>query len=89
MIPPCLTVVFCALAAGVHGAVGIGFPMVATPLLAMVLDVKTAVLVLVLPTVLINTINILKGGNWKNSIAPYWPLALYGIAGSFLGTQRL
>jgi len=85
--------IFCTLAAGfaaaVHGAVGIGFPMVATPLLAMILDVKTAVLVLVLPTILINTANIARGGNWKNSIVQYWPLALYGVAGSFMGTQIL
>ncbi len=78
-----------SLAAMIHGAVGIGFPMVATPLLAMATDVKTAVLILVLPTVFINAANIIKGGRWKNSIARYWPLAIYGMAGSFLGTRLL
>lgn len=81
--------VIIGLAAVIHGAVGIGFPMVATPLLAMVTDVKTAVLILVLPTVCINAANIINGGRWENSIARHWPLALYGMAGSFMGTRLL
>ena len=73
----------------IHGAIGIGFPMIATPLLALLTDVRTAILLLVLPTVLINVCNILKGGNWRDSIAVYWPLAVYGMIGSFLGTRLL
>lgn len=73
----------------VHGTLGIGFPMIATPLLALVADVRTAILLLVLPTVVINVANILKGGRWSQSIARYWPLAVYGMIGSFLGTRLL
>lgn len=73
----------------VHGAIGIGFPMIATPLLALLTDVRTAILLLVLPTVLINVANILKGGRWRQSIAVYWPLAVYGMIGSFVGTRLL
>lgn len=40
-----LAVGFAAL---VHGAIGIGFPLIATPVLAMITDVKTAILILVL-----------------------------------------
>ena len=73
----------------VHGTIGIGFPMIATPLLALMTDVRTAILLLVLPTVLINVANILKGGRWRSSIAVYWPLAVYGMIGSFAGTRLL
>lgn len=86
------TALFAAIivfAAMVHGAIGIGFPMIATPLLALITDVRTAILLLVLPTVLINLANIVKGGRWRNSIAVYWPLALYGMIGSFVGTRVL
>lgn len=76
-------------AAMIHGAIGIGFPLVATPLLAMVTDVKTAILLLVIPTVVINVANIIKGGPWHRSIGLYWPLAVWGMAGSYLGTQVL
>jgi hypothetical protein len=77
------------LAAMVHGSLGIGFPLIATPFLAMITDVRTAILLLVLPTMVINVVNILKGGHWQRSIALYWPLAVYGMIGSFIGTRVL
>jgi uncharacterized membrane protein YfcA len=77
------------IAAMVHGAIGIGFPLIATPLLAMITDVRTAILLLVLPTMVVNVVNILKGGRWHRSIALYWPLAAYGMIGSFIGTRML
>ena len=78
-----------AFAAMVHGTIGIGFPMIATPLLALVTDVRTAILLLVLPTVALNVANILKGGRWHHSIAVFWPLAVYGMIGSLIGTRLL
>ncbi len=84
-----LFAIIIGFAAVVHGAVGIGFPLIATPLLAMVTDVKTAILLLVLPTIVINAANIIKGGAWQRSIALYWPLAVYGMIGSFLGARLL
>lgn len=78
-----------ALAALVHGSIGIGFPMVATPLLALVTDVRTAILLLVVPTMVINLANIFSGGRWERSLAVYWPLAVYGMVGSFFGTKLL
>ncbi len=68
---------------------GIGLPMIATPLLAMITDVRTAVLILVIPTVVVNIANILKGGNWRQSISLYWPLAIFSIIGSLIGTRLL
>ena len=44
------------LSALVQATIGFGFPMIATPLLAMVTDVKTAVLYVVIPTLVINII---------------------------------
>lgn len=73
----------------VHGMLGIGFPLVATPLLAMITDVKTAILILVLPTVVLNIASILWGGQWRRSIGVYWPLALYGMIGNFIGARLL
>ncbi len=78
-----------SFAALIHGALGIGFLMVATPLLTMAADVKTAVLLLVLPTIFINAANVVSGGSWEKSHGRYWPLALYGMIGSVLGTRLL
>jgi len=73
----------------VHGALGIGFPMVATPLIALFTDVRSAMVMLLLPTLCINIANIFKGGNWKESIGRYGWLAAYGAAGSVIGTRLL
>jgi len=81
--------VIVGFAAAVHGTIGIGFPMIATPLLALVTDVRTAILLLLLPTVILNVANILKGGRWTHSIAVFWPLAVYGMIGSLVGTRLL
>ncbi|PIE61707.1 MAG: hypothetical protein CSA29_01935 [Desulfobacterales bacterium] len=82
-----LTVI--CFAAAIHGAIGIGFLMVATPLLTMAADVKTAILLLVLPTIFINAANVISGGSWAKSHGRYWPLALYSMIGSVLGTRLL
>ena len=43
------------VAAGlVHGTLGMGFPLVATPLLSLMLDVRTAILLTLLPTAAVN-----------------------------------
>lgn len=81
--------VICVFGAAVHGAVGIGFPMIATPLLTMVTDVRTAILILVIPTVTLNLVNVIQGGGWGKSIAKYWPLAMFGVIGSYFGTRLL
>jgi len=81
--------VIIGFAALVHGTIGIGFPLIATPLLALITDVRTAILLLVLPTVVVNMANILRGGRWNLSLAVYWPLAVYGMIGSLIGTRML
>jgi len=89
LIPPLTHAIIVGFAALIHGTIGIGFPLIATPLLALVTDVRTAILLLVLPTVVLNVANILKGGRWNRSLAVYWPLAVYGMIGSLIGTRLL
>ncbi|ADU67113.1 sulfite exporter TauE/SafE family protein [Desulfurispirillum indicum] len=75
-----------ALAAFIHGALGIGFPMVVTPLIALVTDVQTAIIVTLVPNIVVNVMSIYRGGQWAQSIGRYWPLALFMLTGSVLGT---
>ncbi len=91
-LPVALLLLACGivfLAGLVHGTLGFGFPMVATPLLALVTDVRSAILLTLLPTIAVNIPSILHGGNWRTSIGRHWPLALYIVAGSVLGTRLL
>ncbi|MDD2886691.1 MAG: sulfite exporter TauE/SafE family protein [Aliarcobacter sp.] len=73
----------------VHGTVGFGFPMIATPLLVMVTDMKTAILYIAIPTLLINLISIYSEGNFLQAIKRFYPLAIIGMIGSAIGTQIL
>lgn len=77
------------ISAMVHGLLGFGFPMLATPLLTLTSDVREAVILLLMPTLAVNLVNIVRGGHWRQSIGKFWPLALFGAIGSLLGTQLL
>ena len=55
--------IFC-FAGLVHGTLGLGFQMMATPLLAMITDVRSAVLITLIPTMAVNIVSILKGEGW-------------------------
>lgn len=48
---PAVMAAVALLAAFVKGAIGFGFPSLATPLLSLVVDVRTSVVVLILPNI--------------------------------------
>jgi uncharacterized membrane protein YfcA len=63
--------------------------MFATPLLAILVDIRSAVLVTLIPTIAVNLISILRGGRWSESVGRYWPLVLLIPAGALAGTWLL
>ncbi len=73
----------------VQGSIGFGFPLISTPLLAMITDMKTAVLYVVIPTLLINIISLFSEGNIISAFKRFYPLALMAMIGSAIGTQIL
>jgi uncharacterized membrane protein YfcA len=77
------------LAGLVHGTFGIGFPMVATPLLALFTDVRTAVLLTLLPTVAVNLSVLLRGRGQGARIGPHWRVVPFVLAGAALGSGLL
>jgi uncharacterized membrane protein YfcA len=91
LAPTVVAMIVCiVLVAGLaHGTLGFGFPLVSTPLVALLVDVKTAVLVTVLPNIVVNLISIVRGGNWRRSLGKHWPLALWVVLGTLLGTRLL
>ena len=73
----------------VHGLLGFGFPLVATPLLSIFLSVKEAVLLTLFPTMISNTQIIKKTGNFRVIFHEYWLLLLFVVIGTFVGTVVL
>jgi len=79
----------CALAGLVHGALGFGFPLVATPLVALVIDMKSAITLLAPATLALVVISALRGGKLGALVRRFWFMP-FGIAlGAWLGTKVL
>ncbi len=75
------------LAGMAHGVSGFGFPLISTPVVAMFTDVRSAIILTLLPNVVVNLISIFKGGNWRTSLAKHWPVAVYVVIGTVIGTH--
>jgi len=73
----------------VHGSIGFGFPMIATPLLALTTDIQTAIIYTLIPTLLVNIISIISEGNFIQAFKRFYLLALIAMIGSAIGTQIL
>ena len=88
--PVLLMVVAIMLFAGlVHGTLGLGFPMVATPMLAVSFDVRSAILITLLPTVAVNLMSIWNSRESINKVRQFWPLTGFTLLGSIIGAYIL
>ncbi len=77
------------VSAFIHGSVGFGFPMISTPILAMGMDLSSAIMVTLLPTILLNTMSIRNAKGWKRLVQKHFPFAVLALSGSMLGTLIL
>jgi hypothetical protein len=87
-----LAVQVCAvsLVAGLaHGVSGFGFPLISTPIVALFTDVRTAVIMTLLPNIVVNLISLARGGNWQDSLGKHWPVACYVVIGTVIGTRLI
>lgn len=73
----------------VHGTLGLGFPMVATPMLAVFFDVRTAILITLLPTVTVNLASIWNSRNSLESVRRFSLLIGFVLPGSLVGAYVL
>ena len=73
----------------VHGTLGLGFPMVATPILATMMDVRSAILVTLLPTMAVNIASIVNSRASLASTRAFVPLVGFTLLGSIAGATVL
>ena len=73
----------------VHGTLGLGFPMVATPMLAAFFDVRSAILITLLPTIAVNIASIWNSRNSLDSVGRFSPLIVFVLPGSLAGAYIL
>jgi len=84
-----LSVLAVLLASYIKGAIGFGFPAISTPLLALFVDLRTAIVVLILPNLVMDGIQTLRKPGLLETLRRHWVLYLCGIGGTYLGTQFL
>ena len=77
------------VAAFVKGATGLGFPLIATPTIALLLDIRTAVTVLILPNLFMDSAQVIRDGIPYDVFRRFSSLILPTIVGVFLGTMVL
>lgn len=77
------------VAAFVKGAIAFGFPTIATPLFALVVDVRTAVAVLVLPNLAMDVAQSLRRPGLWPVLRRHAVLYATGTVGTFVGTYWL
>lgn len=78
------------LAGYIQGLLGVGYPMLATPLLALVIDLRTAMIVTVPPIIVLSVLLIARGaggGQWRASIGRFWYMPLCMLVGALVGAR--
>ena len=76
-----------ALAGAVQGALGLGFPMLATPIIAAVTDMRTAVILVLLPCVATTVTNVVTSGRFLPTLQRYWFMPLCMLVGAAIGAR--
>ena len=88
-----LTAAWCAFAlllgGMLKGSLGVGMPLVAVPLLALVLPIPAAVALLPIPIVVANVWQAFQGGHLRASVRRFWPLLVAMTLGTALGVKAL
>jgi len=86
-----LVVLACALvfAGMMKGIIGVGMPIVALPLLSMLIDVRAAVMLLAMPLILSNIPQALEGGRTLECFKRLIPVLLGMMPGVLLGVTIL
>jgi len=77
------------LAAYVKGVTAMGFPLIATPTVALLLDIRTAITILIIPNIVMDITQVFRGSfspQILRRFAWFLPLTVLGV---FLGTKVL
>jgi len=77
------------VAAFIKGTTGLGFPLIATPTVALLIDIRTAVTILILPNLVMDVAQVFRGGFPYATFRRFAWLLVLTVLGVFLGTKVL
>jgi uncharacterized membrane protein YfcA len=70
----------------IQGALGFGFPFIATPMVVMVVDMRTAIITVLLPTLATIVITLVTSGPLGPVMKRFWMMPVYAALGALAGT---
>ena len=70
----------------IQGALGFGFPFIATPMVAMVVDMRTAIITVLLPTLATVIVTLVTSGPLAPVMKRFWMMPVYATLGALAGT---
>ena len=73
----------------VHGSIGFGFGMISTPLIALFTDIQTTIMLMLIPTMIVNIVSIVSEGKFFEAIKKFWFIITLMVLGSVIGTILL
>ena len=77
------------LSAFIKGSLGLGFSTICLAMLVHVLDLKTAISIVLFPSLLSNMLVIIDAGHVRQSLLQFWALLLMCIPGMLVGLLLL
>ncbi|MDW5377902.1 sulfite exporter TauE/SafE family protein [Halomonas sp. HP20-15] len=86
-----IAIIACAylVAAFVKGATGLGFSTSALPILALGLGLKSAMPLVIIPSLISNAIVMVQAGHFRETTKRFWPMFVATIPGLLLGLAVL
>ncbi len=78
-----------SFSAFIKGSLGLGFSTICLAILANIIELKTAISIVVLPSLLSNLIVMLQAGNLRISLQRFYLLILFSLPGMLIGLQAL
>lgn len=78
-----------AVAGGIKGLTGIGFSTSCLPIMALRLDLKVAIPLVIIPSVVSNLLVMVQAGHFREAVNRFWPLYVANIPGLLIGLTIL
>lgn len=76
-----------AAAGWVQGALGLGFPMIATPLIAAATNMQVAVVTVLIPCIAAVLVNILRSPGFIDVLRRFWWMPFVALIGAVIGAR--
>jgi uncharacterized membrane protein YfcA len=77
------------IAGGIKGLTGIGFSTSCLPIMALRLDLKVAIPLVIVPSIVSNIVVMVQSGHFREAVYRFWPLYAASIPGLIIGLTIL